>query len=332
MSRRVAKTETIPSIYYPSNGSMPLVSVEPANESYAHNESRKDVMSNAYADSDEELQNATFPVEHCGEDRESGTRTVIYLCVSSSGQVNRDYDPERHLHPSPAEGVPAQGTGPGLTVVDEYIEPGRSATEMTKREAFQRMLARVRGQGDVDYNIIVYQLSRMARNRYDDDRHGRPTPTRCHPRLRERVNRRLPDGKLMYGILATFNEYQSRQSGVDIANKTGQKPAPAELSAAPSSAISTTSTTQKAASSAPSSSTPSGHRWFSSPSSSTTPATTPSTSWSTNSTTAAYTLSPPPSTQRRKSRSTSPPSCCAIATTSATSPTRAKKSEADTNH
>ncbi|MEQ0562369.1 hypothetical protein ABJI51_25065 [Amycolatopsis sp. NEAU-NG30] len=30
-------------------------------------------------------------------------------------------------------------------------------------------------------------------------------------------------GQLMHGILATFNEYQSRQSGADIAYKMGQK-------------------------------------------------------------------------------------------------------------
>ena len=38
---------------------------------------------------------------------------------------------------------------------------------MTKRVAFQRMLARIRERKDVDY-IIVYKLNRMARNRLDD--------------------------------------------------------------------------------------------------------------------------------------------------------------------
>jgi DNA invertase Pin-like site-specific DNA recombinase len=32
-----------------------------------------------------------------------------------------------------------------------------------------------------------------------------------------------PVGQLMHGILATFNEYQSRESGADIAYKMGQK-------------------------------------------------------------------------------------------------------------
>ena len=51
--------------------------------------------------------------------------------------------------------------------MDEYVEPGKSATEMTKRVAFQQMLTRVRQAKDVDY-VIVYKLSRMARNRFDD--------------------------------------------------------------------------------------------------------------------------------------------------------------------
>ena len=38
----------------------------------------------------------------------------------------------------------------GLTIVGEYVEAGRSATEMEKRVAFQQMLQRVRGEKDVD--------------------------------------------------------------------------------------------------------------------------------------------------------------------------------------
>jgi Resolvase, N terminal domain len=55
----------------------------------------------------------------------------------------------------------------GLTIVDEYVEPGRSALEMAKRAAFQRMLARIRNTCDIDH-LIVYKLSRLARNRVDD--------------------------------------------------------------------------------------------------------------------------------------------------------------------
>ncbi|WP_338402649.1 recombinase family protein [Micrococcus luteus] len=47
------------------------------------------------------------------------------------------------------------------------MEPGRSATEMTNRVAFQEMLERIRRGCDVDH-VIVYKRSRFARNRTDD--------------------------------------------------------------------------------------------------------------------------------------------------------------------
>ena len=181
-------------------------------------------MTSAYADSNDELQqDIAVPVEHPADDVEPGARAVIYLRVSSTGQVKTDYDPEGISIPAQREACLRKAKDLGLTVIDEYVEPGRSATEMTKREAFQRMLARVRAQGDVDY-VIVYMLSRMARNRYDDaivmaDLRKRGVTLVS---ATEAVDD-SPVGQLMHGILATFNEYQSRQSGADIANKMGQK-------------------------------------------------------------------------------------------------------------
>lgn len=111
----------------------------------------------------------------------------------------------------------------GLTIVDEYVEPGRSALEMSKRAAFQRMLTRIRDTSDIDH-VIVYKLSRMARNRVDD--------TLVMADLRQRGVTLIsatesvddtPVGQLMHGILATFNEYQPRESGADIAYKLRQK-------------------------------------------------------------------------------------------------------------
>ncbi|GGM81050.1 recombinase [Longimycelium tulufanense] len=181
-------------------------------------------MTSAYADSYDELQqNAPVPAPHSSAEREPGTRAVIYLRVSSAGQVKTDYNPEGISIPAQRQACLRKARDLGVTVVDEYIEPGRSATEMTKREAFQRMLARVRSQGDVDY-IIVYQLSRMARNRYDDAivmadlRKRGVTLVSATEQIDD-----SPVGQLMHGILATFNEYQSRQSGADIAYKMGQK-------------------------------------------------------------------------------------------------------------
>lgn len=100
-------------------------------------------------------------------DTPPGSRAVIYLRVSSKGQVKTDYDPEGISIPTQRTSCERKAEALGLTIVHEYIEPGRSATEMTKRVAFQEMLERIRPDRDVDY-VIVYKLSRFARNRTDD--------------------------------------------------------------------------------------------------------------------------------------------------------------------
>lgn len=148
---------------------------------------------------------------------------MLYLRVSSTRQVGRDFDPEGISIPAQREACRRKAEQLGLTIMDEYVEPGRSATEMTKRSAFLRMLARIRSTGDVNH-VIVYKLSRLARNRVDD--------ALVMADLRQRGVTLIsatesvddtPVGQLMHGILATFNEYQSRESGADIAYKMGQK-------------------------------------------------------------------------------------------------------------
>ncbi len=153
----------------------------------------------------------------------AGDRAVIYLRVSSPGQVKTDYDPEGISIPAQRVACQNKANQLGLTIVDEYIEPGRSATEMSKRVEFQRLLARIRNHQDVDY-VIVYKLSRMARNRFDDAivmadlRKRNVTLVSATESIDD-----SPVGQLMHGILATFNEYQSRESGADISYKMGQK-------------------------------------------------------------------------------------------------------------
>jgi site-specific DNA recombinase len=173
-----------------------------------------------YDDYDDlELDAAPIPVAPI----DPATRAVIYLRVSSAGQVNTDYDPEGISIPAQRVACRRKAADLGLTVVEEYVEPGRSATEMTKRVAMQQMLTRVRQDKDVGY-VIVYKLSRLARNRYDD--------AIVMADLRKRGIALIsateavddsPVGQLMHGILATFNEYQSRESGADISYKMGQK-------------------------------------------------------------------------------------------------------------
>lgn len=88
-------------------------------------------------------------------------RAVIYPRVSSTRQLWRDHDPEGISIPAQGAACRRRAEQLGLTIVDEYVEPGRSALEVSKRTAFQRMLARVRDSDDIDH-VIVYKLSRLA--------------------------------------------------------------------------------------------------------------------------------------------------------------------------
>ncbi len=152
-----------------------------------------------------------------------GTRAVIYLRVSSKDQVNTDYDPEGLSIPAQRVACRRKADQLGLTIIGEYIEPGRSGTEMEKRISFQQMLQRIRTEKDVDY-VIVHKLNRFARNRIDDALVMAELQKRGVTLISatEQIDA-SPVGQLMHGILAAFNEYRSREDGADIAYKMGQK-------------------------------------------------------------------------------------------------------------
>ena len=152
-----------------------------------------------------------------------GTRAVLYLRVSSAGQVHTDYDPEGISIPAQRAACVRKADQLGLSIVGEYVEPGKSATEMTKRVSFQQMLARVRDQRDIDF-IIIYELSRLARNRIDDAVVMADLKKRGVTLISATENiDASPVGQLMHGLLAAFNEYRSAKDGADIAYKMGEK-------------------------------------------------------------------------------------------------------------
>lgn len=152
-----------------------------------------------------------------------GKRAVVYLRVSTPSQVNTDYDPEGISLPAQRKACYRKADQLGITIVDEYVEPGKSARDMTKRVAFQQMLDRIRTQRDVDY-VIIYKLSRMARNRFDDAIVGAELKKRGVTLISatESIDE-TPVGQLMHGILAAFNEFRSAEEGADIAYKMGEK-------------------------------------------------------------------------------------------------------------
>jgi site-specific DNA recombinase len=149
---------------------------------------------------------------------------VLYLRVSTASQVKTDcYDPEGISIPAQRLACQRKAEQIGLTVVDEYVEPGLSATTIGKRPVFQEMLARIKQDRDVDY-VVVYNLSRLNRNRVDDVkvimlmRSLKVTLISVQENIDE-----TPAGQLMHGILATINEYRSNADGADIRYKMGQK-------------------------------------------------------------------------------------------------------------
>ncbi len=85
------------------------------------------------------------------------------------------------------------------------------------------MIAYLRANPNVRY-VIVYALSRFARNRYDDA--VMMTLETLGVTLVSTTERNLdesPSGRAMHGMIAVFNEYQVLVSGEDIRYKMGQK-------------------------------------------------------------------------------------------------------------
>ena len=152
-----------------------------------------------------------------------GTRAVIYLRVSTPGQVHTDYDPEGISLPAQRKACLHKAEQLGLEIVGEYMEPGKTGTEMTRREKFQEMLKRIKEKKDVD-TVIIYKLSRLARDRIDEAivmdqfrRRGVQLVSATEP-IDE-----TPEGQFMQGILSAMNQFRSQQDGATIAYNLGEK-------------------------------------------------------------------------------------------------------------
>ncbi len=150
-------------------------------------------------------------------------RALLYLRVSTRGQVDTDYDPEGISIPAQRQAGQRKATELDADVVDEYVEPGRSATEVDHRPAFQEMVARVKAQRDADY-IIVYNFNRIFRNsidaaitKQDLAEHGvRVVSTVIDLGV-------TPEAAMVESIMHAVDQYYSDASGADIAYKMGQK-------------------------------------------------------------------------------------------------------------
>jgi site-specific DNA recombinase len=93
-------------------------------------------------------------------------RAVIYLRVSSPGQVKTDYDPEGLSIPAQRQACQRYADRLGAVVIREYVEPGISGGSLVKRAAFRRMIQETGELRDVDY-VIVWSVARWAREQED---------------------------------------------------------------------------------------------------------------------------------------------------------------------
>ncbi len=152
-------------------------------------------------------------------------RAIIYLRVSSRGQVETDYDPEGISLPAQRAAAHRRAAELSADVVAEFVEPGRSATGVDNRPEFQRMMAMIKARKDIDY-VIVYSRSRMHRNAIDaaiTKRDLRTAGTRLISVTDYTEDSAV--GDLVGTVLDAVNEYQSRASGADISYKMSQKAA-----------------------------------------------------------------------------------------------------------
>ncbi len=148
----------------------------------------------------------TLPLNEHSEDMAlaSGVkRAVIYLRVSSAGQVNTDYDPEGLSIPAQREACKRFAERHGAAVVREYVEPGVSGGSLLKRAAFRRMIDEIGEQRDVDL-VIVWSVSRWARNQ-EDHWVARGLVTKAGAKLvsvKEPIGEESSHGILLEGVMA----------------------------------------------------------------------------------------------------------------------------------
>ncbi|GAA4536594.1 hypothetical protein GCM10023192_34890 [Amycolatopsis samaneae] len=168
----------------------------------------------------EQALNRRVAKQAVGERRK---RAVLYLRVSTPGQVNTDYNPEGISIPAQRQAGKRKADSLDADIVREFVEPGRTATSIDKRPTFQEMVAWVKAQKDIDY-VIVYHFNRVFRNSVDAGMTKRDL---------KKVNTRVvstvldmgenAEATMVESIIHAVDQYQSEASGADISYKMGQK-------------------------------------------------------------------------------------------------------------
>ena len=138
-------------------------------------------------------------------------RAAVYLRVSTGRQAENDVS-----LPSQRELTTKFCEGQGWSVVEEYVEPGASATD-DRRPVFQRMLEDARSP-DRRFDVIcVYAFSRFYRNGAEMEM----TIRRLRKCGVEVVSVTQPTGddpsqEMMRQMIGLFDEYTSRENGKNV--------------------------------------------------------------------------------------------------------------------
>ena len=149
-------------------------------------------------------------------------RAILYLRVSSRGQLETDFDDDGLSIAGQRARCTEEASKYDAEVVDEYIERAETA-KTNDRPELQRMLARIREQRDVDY-VILWKVDRFARNRRDDaNMLFEIESSGAHLVSATENIDETPAGRLMHGMLASFAEYYSQNLGREVIKGTTEK-------------------------------------------------------------------------------------------------------------
>ncbi len=152
---------------------------------------------------------------------EEEATAMIYLRVSSDGQVSKAHDPEGYSIPTQREACQRHAERLGARVVAEFVELGRTGTNL-RRPELQSLLTKLPTLKPT--YVIFYDLSRVAREEMDAlwllaeiKRHGAKLESTL-----ERVDD-SPQGLLLFVIMAGVNAFRSRGDGEKVKGGLARK-------------------------------------------------------------------------------------------------------------
>ncbi len=152
----------------------------------------------------------------------SEKRAVIYLRVSSAGQMNTDVDRDGFSLPAQRAACARKAGTLGAVVIEEFVERGESGKSTLRRTALTAMLERV-DKGDVDF-VIVHKVDRLARRRADDSvilERIRAAGAQLVS-VSENIDE-TPSGMLTHGIMAVIAEFYSMNLAAEVLKGTTEK-------------------------------------------------------------------------------------------------------------